>query len=446
MKFKIKIIITIMVSFVVIVSMCFFIVNRNSISISGFNSDTVITGSNNSYLITLKGVPSGNETYQQLITINNYSKYGINDNGSNIEFFDYSNYTHLYAWIQSINTTLMQVWIKNYNDSLIIDMCVLSSFENLFSLNGHLGISTIPSENNVQKVFPNSWNFVENQTVFGLNVSAISYSFSNSGLTISESSYGGGVALITNSSYSNKSIAISGFISSDSSGGLTWASSPFLSSRYNASSQTEVYSYDTTFLTQLIAYVSGKRYNINLNLFSDVNTYGTYMESVSGKSVEAFFNSSYEIQNTTNIFTNMHYGVIEWYNRISVISYLAIGNVPLQLMPAFTIVLLYHSIDFKLLGSPFSSLWNIMVNGTTYQADSSNIYLNMTNGYYNIIVNLPAGYSAITKGVLYVNGTNQVYKIFVSYNNNSGISNDIIYAIILASIIVAAAIYFSKRS
>ena len=87
-----------------------------------------------------------------------------------------------------------------------------------------------------------------------------------------------------------------------------------------------------------------------------------------------------------------------------------------------------------------------MVNGTTYQADSSNIYLNMTNGYYNIIVNLPAGYSAITKGVLYVNGTNQVYKIFVSYNNNSGISNDIIYAIILASIIVAAAIYFSKRS
>jgi hypothetical protein len=86
-----------------------------------------------------------------------------------------------------------------------------------------------------------------------------------------------------------------------------------------------------------------------------------------------------------------------------------------------------------------------MVNGTTYQADSSNIYLNMTNGNY-IIVNLPAGYSAITKGVLYVNGTNQVYKIFVSYNNNSGISNDIIYAIILASIIVAAAIYFSKRS
>ena len=75
MKFKIKIIITIMVSFVVIVSMSLFIVNSNSISISGFNSDTVITGSNNSYLITLKGVPSGNGTYQQLITLNKFSNF-----------------------------------------------------------------------------------------------------------------------------------------------------------------------------------------------------------------------------------------------------------------------------------------------------------------------------------------------------------------------------------
>ena len=116
-------------------------------------------------------------------------------------------------------------------------------------------------------------------------------------------------------------------------------------------------------------------------------------------------------------------------------------------MPVFIIgQSIYHSIDFKLLGSITSFQWSILVNGTLYNATSSNIYLNITNGNYGIIVNLPAGYSAITKGVLYVNGTNQVYKIFVSYNNNSGISNDIIYAIILASIIVAAAIYFSKRS
>ena len=69
MKFKIKIMI--IVSFVVIVSMSFFIVHNNSVSVSLIQPDNVITGSNNSYLITLKGVPSGNGTYQQLIIINN---------------------------------------------------------------------------------------------------------------------------------------------------------------------------------------------------------------------------------------------------------------------------------------------------------------------------------------------------------------------------------------
>ena len=117
--------------------MSFFIVHNNSVSVSSIQPDNVITGSNNSYLITLKGVPSGNGTYQQLLTINNYSKYGINDNGSNIEFFDYSNYTHLYAWIQSINSSTLTIWIKNYNDSSFIDIQVLSKVENLFSVKGY---------------------------------------------------------------------------------------------------------------------------------------------------------------------------------------------------------------------------------------------------------------------------------------------------------------------
>ena len=301
------------------------------------SSYLVQTGSNNAthiYPITLSNVPSGNGTYQQLLTISNPSQYGINSAGSNIQFVA-GNGTLLYAWIQSINSTAMQVWVKNFKGSSTIDMQVLPSFENLFSLNGNLGISTIPSENNVQKVFPNSWNFVENQTVSGLNTSAIGYSFSSSGLTISQSSYGDGVALITNASYSNQSIAISGFTVSGNTGGLTWSSSPLVSSTYKTSSQTELY---VTGGSALRAYVSGSEYNINYpNLLPNVNAYATYMESVSGKSVQAFFNSSYEMQNTTNIFTSMHYGVIEWYDRSSVISYLAIGNVPLQSMPTYTI-------------------------------------------------------------------------------------------------------------
>ena len=91
------------------------------------------------YPINLTGVPTGKGTYQQLITITNPSKYGINSNGSNIQFIDPSNSTTLYAWIQSINTTTLQVWVKNYNGSGKIDLEVLAKSEDLFSSTGYLG-------------------------------------------------------------------------------------------------------------------------------------------------------------------------------------------------------------------------------------------------------------------------------------------------------------------
>ena len=59
---------------------------------------TIGTGSS----ITLSNQP----TYQQLLSISNPSKYGINTAGSN-EQFTASNGTFLYAWIQSINSTSM---------------------------------------------------------------------------------------------------------------------------------------------------------------------------------------------------------------------------------------------------------------------------------------------------------------------------------------------------
>lgn len=439
MKFKIKIIITIMVSLVVIVSMSLFIVNSNSISISGFNSDTVITGSNNSYLITLKGVPSGNGMYQQLITINNYSKYGINDNGSNIEFFDYSNYTHLYAWIQSINLTLMQVWIKNYNDSSIINMRVLSSFENLFSVNGYLGVNAqfgdSRSLDNMKMVFPVAYYFSGNGN---LNTSSI---WNNNGYGADSGIYNNGLTL-TDQSYQTKAI----YNSIDS--GVIFE---IAYTQNNTSDENNRVGFTDNFILNKYQL---QLYNGSASVFSN-GVYNSYIG----------FNY-YRISNPTN-------GTFKWYENNTLLSTLSItneinmNNLLLQAlyagfqfkvnyiayynsggsMPSFTIGgSLYHSVDFKLLGLITSFQWSILINGIKYNASSSNIYLNMTNGNYGIIVNLPAGYSAITKGVLYVNGTNQVYKIFVSYNNNSGISNDIIYAIILASIIVAAAIYFSKRS
>ena len=444
MKFKIKIIITIMVSFVVIVSMSLFIVNSNSISISGFNSDTVITGSNTSYLITLKGVPSGNGTYQQLITINNYSKYGINDNGSNIEFFDYSNYTHLYAWVQSITNTSIQVWIKNYNDSSKIYLQVLLKDENLFNANGYLGesakLSFIYAEyDNGKYVFPVYYNFIN---------------------TTEASGWGGENYIIND--------------------GLKWNVNN--TTRFYITSPIFDYNQNDSIAEE---FAKSTLWELDFTVCSSVN--GAIIDWVgdSGNSYAhaRVYGSTYGINNVYNYETNLANGQIlganlgvgkfyvnnkDIYNATAGLSgnkfnwyfsspgdvatngyvpYVFMANVSSDgIMPTYIIVSLYHSIDFKLLGSITSFQWSILVNGTKYNATSSNIYLNMTNGNYGIIVNLPAGYSAITKGVLYVNGTNQVYKIFVSYNNNSGISNDIIYAIILASIIVAAAIYFSKRS
>ena len=128
--------------------------------IPAFNSTsvTVLQGTNetHSYPITLSGVPSGSGYYQQLITITNPSQYGINKAGSNIQFTA-QNGTLLYAWEQSINSSALQVWIKNYYGNSVIDMQVLPSFENLFSATGYLGYGR--EYFNAPYVFPDATDF-----------------------------------------------------------------------------------------------------------------------------------------------------------------------------------------------------------------------------------------------------------------------------------------------
>ena len=124
--------------------------------------------------ITLSGVPSGTGTYQQLITINNPANYGINSNGSNILFFDGSNHTELYAWEQSVDSSAIQVWIKNYNSSSVIDMEVLPSSDNEFSANGYIGSGR--TYFNAPLVFPYATDFTN---LTGLSLSNNNYSLSN---------------------------------------------------------------------------------------------------------------------------------------------------------------------------------------------------------------------------------------------------------------------------
>ena len=139
---------------------------------------------NASYPITLSGVPSGSGTYQQLITLNNYSKYGINDNGSNIEFFDAFNLTHLYAWIQSINATSIQLWVKNYNGSGRIDLEVLAKSENLFSSTGYLGEApqlspTYAEYDNGKNVFLYYDNYKNASDLTGYSINSNWYNINN---------------------------------------------------------------------------------------------------------------------------------------------------------------------------------------------------------------------------------------------------------------------------
>ena len=123
-----------------------------------------------SYPITITNPPTGTGMYQQLFTISNPLQYGINSQGSNVQFTA-QNGTLLYAWIQSINSTSMQVWVKNYYGNSIIDMQVLPSFENLFSSTGYLGeapqlSSPYNLSNNMLKVFPIAFAFTDHISNF----------------------------------------------------------------------------------------------------------------------------------------------------------------------------------------------------------------------------------------------------------------------------------------
>ncbi|MEM3845200.1 MAG: hypothetical protein QXU98_05810, partial [Candidatus Parvarchaeota archaeon] len=120
------------------------------------------------YPITINNPPSGSGYYQQLFTFSNPSQYGINSAGSNI-LFSLSNGTNLYAWIQSINSTSMSVWVKVPYGTSSVNLNVYPSSENLFSSTGYLGEApqlspTYGGYFNAPLVFgnassPNAWDF-----------------------------------------------------------------------------------------------------------------------------------------------------------------------------------------------------------------------------------------------------------------------------------------------
>jgi hypothetical protein len=359
----------------------------------------------------------------------------------------------------------MQVWVKNYNASNVIDMQVLPSFENLFSATGYLGeapqLSSVYGEYfNALKIFEYGQDFEGNVLPSGFRVIGLDHNNTykiDNGLYITDTNITPGstaLAIWTNQSFPKGSVVYafttgiynlgqSQVVGIDGNGGS--------GENFNGRSIGEIYygvvGSGSFTITSGIYYINPVD---NLIGISNYNTTGAYAW-VNGNSQTYFltglgtnvFNSTSGIQAGVGEFSS--YGGSSGTGYIN-ISYFFVAS-PITSMPTFTIgTSLYHSIDFKLIGSSTSINWGIFINGTFYNANSSNIYLNMTNGYYNIIVNLPAGYSPIASNVLKVNNTNQIFKIVVvSQNNNSNFSNEIMYAIILASIIIAVALYFSRR-
>ena len=170
--------------------------------------------------ITLSGVPTGTGYYQQLLNISNPSQYGINTAGSNIQFTA-QNGTLLYAWIQSINSTSMQVWVKNYYGHSVIDMQVLPSFENLFGATGYLGeapqlSSTYAEYDNGRYVFPVYFN-LHNSTTSGFSVSYLTV---DNGLnfTVNETSNGYGFTQVAFTYPSNNFSLVASGVKGNSNG------------------------------------------------------------------------------------------------------------------------------------------------------------------------------------------------------------------------------------
>ena len=433
-------------------------------SSSFYKANNITTGTNNTYPIYLSNVSKGNGTYQQLITINNYYKYGINDNGSNIEFFDSLNYTHLYAWIQSINSTSMKVWIKNYNNSSVIYMYILPMFDNLFSANGYLGeapqLSSVYGEYfNAVKVFGNG-----NAADFAGYHSAGTFYFDNYSFLGYNNVYIDNGIIVSNSSYSSSEFRSNNtYTAGINIAGIQWWNNDTGYAFYgfmNASFSlhyADGYGVDGGGFGLVLRNNSNYPVDVNgLDLINSTEVFKLTLPNLFNDSIITLNEIGYN-----SVSGNIPSGVVPknvyisgWnvygshnYEYIVKYSVVADANFINFTMPYFTIgSLLYHSIDFKLIGSSTSFQWSISINGTIYNATSSNIYLNMTNGYYNIIVNLPSQYSAIANGVLKVNNANEIFRITVVSQNSNNFSNDIMYAIILASIIIAVALYFSRRN
>jgi hypothetical protein len=134
--------------------------------------------------------------YQQLFTLN-YTKYGINSQGSNF-LISYSNGSNAYTWIQSINSTSITFWTSLYYSTDLVDLNVFPQFENLFSSNGFLGYNR--TYFNAPLVFPFATDF-KNISGFHLDTGYGNFPYNITSNGLSFKSDNNFIQFITNQSY-----------------------------------------------------------------------------------------------------------------------------------------------------------------------------------------------------------------------------------------------------
>ena len=263
------------------------------------------------YPISLSGVPTGTGYYQQLLTISNPSSYGINKAGSNIQFTA-SNGTLLYAWEQSINSSALQVWVKNYYGNSVIDMQVLPSFENLFSTTGYLGNVTYFNANNV---FLSAWKFT-NGLPNGFSVynpSGVSYN--SNGITFNSP----GTYIYTNNTYSYSSDILDFYLnphtnSSDLDGANEFQgyhTTAYTAPSTTASWETSGFGYIAPIIGNTTNYVFGNHY-------ADYSGYSLYGVEWNSSSTASFYmnNTFYQTLSMSNITPNPYitFGILQNYS------------------------------------------------------------------------------------------------------------------------------------
>ncbi|MEM4066957.1 MAG: hypothetical protein QXV17_08870 [Candidatus Micrarchaeaceae archaeon] len=257
------------------------------------------------YPITINNPPSGSGYYQQLFTFSNPSQYGINSAGSNI-LFSLSNGTNLYAWIQSINSTSMNVWVKVPYGTSTVNLNVYPQFENLLSSTGYLGeapqlSSPYNASNNAFLVFGMGYFFTGTTLNPLLVVTSGTTISQDNGLTISTNSttYLGAYLnvnynaskyeLVYNAYYSGTSTTppsiigpILGFGTTGSAGGLSEGDNEYQAVAYNGTNhESSPIPMSTTSYNNFIYWLSGTTVNIQYNGIT-YSVGGNYPYSVNG--------------------------------------------------------------------------------------------------------------------------------------------------------------------